>query len=375
MKKALTTIGILIALAILGGGILAGCQHNSYYTGPVSDHFDGEKFFNPNQTPPIPEANSEEDRQAGQPRSTFSFLRWRLFSDDRRDWPDGFFPSKPTDIPPKRVMGKELRVTMVGHATILIQTEGLNILTDPIWSKRASPVSFLGPKRHQPAGIAWQDLPPIDIVLISHNHYDHLDRATIERLQEDFAPRFITPLGNDTIVRSIDTKVKVDGLDWWQSISVSDKVTVTPVPVQHWSRRQLYDRNHALWSGFVIASEGGAVYFGGDQGYGDGQNFTSVKEKLGPIRLAIVGIGAFQPRWFMKTMHMGPDEGIAMYKELGAAYGMGMHYGVFALGGDGPTEAPDEAIKARDEAGIAADRFRLLDVGEAWLVPTLDYSS
>jgi L-ascorbate metabolism protein UlaG (beta-lactamase superfamily) len=322
-----------------------------YYHGPVSDHFNGERFFDPCGAPP---------------RSRWDLLRWQLHRrTTRSNWP-AWAPSPYADRPPQRVEGTELRICYVGHASFLVQTSGLNILLDPVWSKRASPFRFVGPKRVNDSGIAFADLPPIDVVLVSHAHYDHLDVATLSRIAARHRPRVITPLGNDTIMRRADPAIAAEAYDWEQSADLGAGVSATLVPTRHWSARSLSDRNMALWASFVIASPGGRIYFVADSGYGDGRYFRAVGQRHGPLRLAILPIGAYEPRWFMREQHMNPAEAVQAFIDCGAELALGHHYGTFQLTDeaiDAPPAALAEALKA---AGIPAARFRTLRPGQVW---------
>ena len=219
----------------------------------------------------------------------------RYWRGTKAAWP-ARAPSPYADRPPARVEGAGLRVSFVGHASWLIQTAGLNILLDPVWSQRASPFRFAGPKRVNDPGIAFEDLPPIDVVLVSHAHYDHLDVATLSRLAAAHRPRVIAPLGNDTIMRNHDPKIAAKAYDWHDRLEIGSRVSVTLVPTRHWSARSLSDRNMSLWASFVIAAPAGRIYFVGDSSYGDGHHFRDVRERHGPFRLAILPIGAYEPR-------------------------------------------------------------------------------
>ncbi|HEY3793488.1 MAG TPA: MBL fold metallo-hydrolase, partial [Bradyrhizobium sp.] len=241
------------------------------YDGPISDHFDGLHFFDPDGSPP---------------KSLGEVLRWQFGGGRQRStWPV-WAPSGYADMPPPRVDGDKMRLSFVGHASWLIQTAGLNILVDPVWSERVSPISWAGPKRHNDPGIAFDALPDIDIVLVSHGHYDHLDVATLSKLAAKFSPRVITPLGNDTAMRSSDSAIKAEAFDWQDRVGLSNDVAVTLVPTRHWSARGLYDRNKALWASFVLQTPAGKLYIVCDSGYGDGKHFRRVAEAHGPLRLA-----------------------------------------------------------------------------------------
>ena len=322
-----------------------------YYQGPVSDHFDGERFFDPFGVPP---------------RSRRDLLRWHLERrGTRAKWPASA-PSPYADRPPPRVDGASWRICYVGHASFLIQTAGCNILLDPVWSQRASPFRFLGPRRVNDPGIAFADLPPIDVVLVSHAHYDHLDLATLSRLAAAHRPRVITPLGNDAIMRRHDPAIAAEACDWEARIELGAGLAVTAVATRHWSARNLSDRNMALWASFVVESPGGRIYFVADSGYGEGRHFRKTREHHGPLRLAILPIGAYEPRWFMRDQHMNPAESVQAFLDCGAKLGLGHHYGTFQLTDeaiDAPLVALAEALTA---TGIPAERFRTLRPGQVW---------
>ncbi|MGA2893754.1 MAG: MBL fold metallo-hydrolase [Xanthobacteraceae bacterium] len=324
-----------------------------YYHGPVSDHFDGERFF---------------DRHGAPPRSRGELLRWRFGPRSRAQrakWPS-WAPSPYADRPPPRVEGAAWRIAYVGHASFLIQTAGLNILLDPVWSKRASPFRMVGPKRVNDPGIAFADLPPIDVVLVSHGHYDHLDVATLSRLAAAHRPRVIAPLGNDTVIRNHDPVIAAEAYDWQDRVVVGSDVTVTLVPTRHWSARNLSDRNMSLWASFVIDTPGGRIYFVADSAYGDGHNFREVRQRHGPLRLAILPIGAYEPRWFMRDQHMNPAESVQAFIDSGAEFALGHHYGTFQLT-DEAIDAPLIALaEALQTAGIAPERFGTLRPGQVF---------
>lgn len=326
---------------------------NLYYGGPDSDHFDGEVFFNPGRR---------------WKKSPLDVLRWQLFGKGKEAWPETA-PSPFRDTPPPRVEGAELRVSFVGHASVLIQTAGLNILCDPVWSERVSPFRFAGPKRVNAPGIAFDDLPSIDVVLLSHNHYDHMDVDTLTRLGHSHHPRIVTPLGNDAILRAAGVPGRIDAADWGDVVQLSAGVAVHLEEALHWSARGLTDRLHALWAAFVLTTPSGPVYFAGDSGYGTGAHFARVREKHGAPRLAFLPIGAYEPRWFMKEQHMNPDEAVQALLDCGAEQAVAIHWGTFKLTDEG-IERPVEALEAalRDRR-VDPARFRVMRPGEAWVVP------
>lgn len=321
-----------------------------YYHGPVSDHFDGERFFDPDGAPP---------------RSRRDLVRWRLRRGARAKWPSRA-PSPYADRPPARVEGAVWRISYVGHASFLLQTGGRNILLDPVWSRRASPFRFVGPKRVNDPGIAFADLPPIDVVLVSHGHYDHLDLATLSRLAADHRPRVITPLGNDAIMRNRDPAIAAEGYDWGERIDLGAGLAAIPVATRHWSARSLSDRNMSLWASFIIETPAGRIYFVADSGYGDGRHFRGARERHGPFRLAILPIGAYEPRWFMREQHMNPAEAVQAFIDCGAELALGHHFGTFQLT-DEAIDAPVIALgQALDDADVPRQRFVALKPGQVF---------
>ncbi|MCG8274689.1 MBL fold metallo-hydrolase [Aquamicrobium sp. NLF2-7] len=267
-------------------------------------------------------------------------------------------------VPDRHVSGA--RITIIGHATVLIQICGVNIVTDPLWSERASPIGFVGPKRVSPPAVAFDDLPKIDVVLLSHNHYDHLDKATLRKLVARDQPLIITPLGNDTIVAAAAPFANIRAGDWWDRHRVSEDVEVTLVPAHHWSARGLRDRRMALWCGFAIRAKERLIYFAGDTAYGDGRIFRSIRQNLGSPDVALLPIGAYAPRWFMRSYHTDPDEAVTIMQDLGASQAIGIHWGVFRLsdeGRDAPRIALEEALVSRKGPG---SRFLPAEPGYVW---------
>jgi L-ascorbate metabolism protein UlaG (beta-lactamase superfamily) len=319
------------------------------YTGPVSDHFDGTHFFDPDGAPP---------------KKPLDILRWQFGRDRQRaKWPE-WAPSPYADTPPPRVTGDKVRLSFVGHASWLIQASGLNVLVDPLWSMRASPLTWAGPKRHNDPGIAFDVLPPIDIVLVSHGHYDHLDTATLSKLAAKFAPRVITPLGNDITMRDADNAIKAVAFDWHDRVELGNGIAVTLVPTRHWSARGLFDRNRALWASFVLETPAGKIYIVCDSGYGDGRHFRRVGQVHGPLRLAILPIGAYEPRWFMQDQHMNPSDAVKALADCGAREALAHHHGTFQLT-DEAIDAPALALGAAlDGAKFPRERFVALQPGQ-----------
>ncbi len=338
-RRVLKSIVATGAIAAVGAAFLPR-KANAYYRGPVSDHFDGEQFFNPGHAYP----------------QSFGRLMHLYAREDWSSWP-AVVPGLPAVKPPPRLVGAAARVTFVGHASWLIQAAGLNILVDPHWSERASPFGFVGPKRANAPGIAFDDLPPIDIVLVTHNHYDHLDVPTLTRLWQRNRPLLITPLGNDTIVTAQTPGYETRAVDWGQAVDVGNGVTIHTEETLHWSARGLRDRRHALWASFVIETPAGRIYAVGDSGFGTGATFRQVARRHADIRLALLPIGAYEPRWFMGSQHMNPPEAVEAFKLVGAVQALGHHWGTFQLTTEPHDLPPSDLATALSANAIAPDRF------------------
>ncbi|KYG67480.1 hydrolase [Bdellovibrio bacteriovorus] len=315
-----------------------------------SDHFDGEKFHNPGMS-----GN----------KSMLQVLKWKMTS-TVTPWPATLENTSKPEVANQLKEG-EISTTFINHATHLIQLKGVNIITDPVFSERVSPFTWIGPKRVRRPGIELKDLPKIDVVLISHNHYDHMDEESIRELAKKFDPTFVVPLGNERLIKEMGAK-KVIEMDWWQTAELPEKNSVTLVPAQHWSRRTMFDTNKALWGGFVVkAADQRQIYFAGDTGYG--ALFKDIKGKLGPMDVAILPIGAYEPRWFMKEQHMNPEEAVQAHLDLESKFTLGTHFGTFPLtdeGIDEPVKALAEAIKKMQ---VDATRFVAPNVGETHFMP------
>ena len=349
-------LGALILLLLLPV-LVPPFLDRTYYRGPVSAHYDGQHFFNPDGEP----------EAAGARKRSFIGIAWRMHAlQDEAPWPAHVttppgHASAVTD--PKRMVA-----TWIGHSTVLVQAGGINILTDPIYSDKAGPWNRFGPTRVRAPGIAFADLPPIDLVLVSHNHWDHMDLPTLKRLWERDRPLIVTSLGNDTIIRSAG--VPAVARDWGQKVSVRPGITVTIERVHHWGSRWMRDRNRALWSGFAVTLPGGNLFFAGDTGRGDGR-WESEGAKDGPYRLALIPIGAFQPREIMSGNHIGPVEAVEAFQKLGAANALAVHWGTFKLSSEGMDDPPNLLRTTLAERGIAPGRFRAMEVGVNWDVPPL----
>lgn len=274
----------------------------------------------------------------------------------RKPWPD-WVSSEYGNRPPAVVPHGQIRTTFINHSTVLIQTDNCNILTDPIWSYRCSPFSWAGPRRHRNPGLQFEDLPRIDIVLISHNHYDHMDLPTLRRLQAAFKPRIITGFGNGSYLGRYGLN-QVEELEWWdQGAPTAAGLKFTFVPAQHFSGRGLFDRNKTRWGGFTIESSSRCIFFAGDTGYG--RHFREIENRFGQIDLSFLPIGAYEPRSFMCPVHMNPPEAVQAHLDLKSAQSIGIHFGTFRLAFEGIDDPANELIRARENAGLAADNFEI----------------
>ncbi len=334
-------LGILIAfplLVISFGYFLSGGN----YTGPVSAHFNGKRFKNPSG------------------RDANSFKDVGKYIKDRK--PDAWSYNKEAYVRQEELpnaKAEEIQYLFVNHSTFLIQHQGHNILTDPIWSKRCSPFQFAGPKRFRPPGLEFSYLPSIDLVLISHNHYDHLDKNTIKALNKNHNPTYLVPLGVDKIMKKWGCE-NVISLDWWQNKKV-DNLEITAIPANHFSSRGTFDRNTTLWCGYVIKSDNKTIYYVGDTGYGP--NFGLVKEKFPPIDLSFIPIGAFRPEWFMGPIHVTPEEGIKIHLDVASKKSVAMHFGTFPLADDNSQRAISRLRSELDRLAISESEFSVPQEG------------
>jgi L-ascorbate metabolism protein UlaG (beta-lactamase superfamily) len=306
-----------------------------------SDHFDGRRFFNPAGTAPQP----------------FSAVP-RMLREPRASWPRRV---EVTARRPPPLDGAAAVITFIGHATFLIQTEAGNVLTDPMYSQRAGPMNLLGPRRVRQPAVLFEELPPISTVLLSHNHYDHCDLATLRRIARRDDPLVVTPLGNAPLLRTVGLR-RIEELDWWQEASMA-AMSITLTPAQHFSARTPFDRNRALWGGFALMAGQARIYFAGDSAYAG--LFRDIRERLGPIDLALLPIGAYEPRWFMQAVHMNPSEAVQAHLDLEAAESIGMHFGTFQLTTEGIDEPLRALAAALQASSVPPSRFRTLDFGES----------
>lgn len=326
--------------AIYGVILLFGWSLSApVYKGPESDHFKNGKFFTPNGTP------------AKGPADVFKWLLKR----DQGPWTknyETYVGPKPAD------QSESLKITYVNHSTFLIQWNLLNILTDPVWSERVSPFSFAGPQRMRPPGLNFEELPNIDIVLLSHNHYDHLDIATVLKIEKNWSPLFIVPLGVKAylVKKGIQNVVE---LDWWQETQTGLKITSTPA--QHFTGRGMFDRDKTLWCGFMLEHDGKKLYFAGDSGYN--VFFKEIGKKFGPIDVSLIPIGAYAPEWFMSPIHVNPKQAVQIHLDVKSRKSIAMHFGTFPLADEGQGTAEKELILELQKQNLPQQDFMLPEEG------------
>ncbi|MTI89540.1 MAG: twin-arginine translocation pathway signal [Balneolaceae bacterium] len=335
----------IILFGVLGIALTGWSVSAPGYQGPKSDHFNGTTFQN------IGGVDS---------KNLWQVLKW-MINREQGEWVEMTKSDVSYGKPPAKKVEKGLQLTYVNHSTFLIQTAGFNILTDPVWAERVSPFSFMGPRRMRPPGIRFRDLPPIDVVLVSHNHYDHLDIDALQRLKADFDPLFLVPLGVDLYLQKKGIS-KTISMDWWNEEQVTDTVSVAFVPAQHFSARGMFDRDKTLWGGFVLQSPAANIYFAGDTGYGS--FFPEIGKRYAPIKIGLIPIGAYKPRWFMSPVHLDPEEAIQVHHDVEAEVSIGMHYGTFPLADDGQYDPLNDLKKALAQQDSTPD-FRILEEGKS----------
>lgn len=323
----LTILAVIVVLFILTSLLFGYFLSAPGYTGKKSDHFDGKKFVNPGNV---------------QAKGFLDVLKWGL-NRDAGKWTENYETYVGTPV--KADSESSINITFINHSTFLIHTGQATILTDPVWSERVSPFEFAGPARYRPPGIRFEDLPEIDIVIISHNHYDHLDENTISKLKKDHDPLFVVPLGVKAFMENFTSRV--EELDWWKSISVKE-VNIHAVPAIHFSGRGMFDRDKTLWCGYVLSLKGKKVYFAGDTGYG--KIFKEIGEKHGPIDISLIPIGAYKPEWFMSPIHTSPFDAVDVHLDVKSKTSIAIHFGTFALADEGQGQAEFDlknALKAK----------------------------
>lgn len=312
------------------------------YTGESSEHFNGKIFINPN----------------GKKGNGFKEVLKYISSRKPAKWTENY-ETYVRDTLIEDNLTDSIKLIFVNHSTFLIQMDSLNILTDPIWSYRCSPIGWIGPKRNRPAGVAFNSLPNIDLVLISHNHYDHLDKKTILRIQEKHQPKFIVPLGVSHFFKSLGIENVVE-MDWEEEIHINT-ISIIATPAIHFSSRGLFDRDNTLWCGFIIKGSK-KIYYAGDTAY-DEHIFKEIGTKNPNIEVALIPIGAYKPSWFMSPIHTNPDEAVKIHLDTKSKNSLAAHFGTFALADEGQGEAGKDLNNALTKHSVSLDEFIVPDEG------------
>jgi L-ascorbate metabolism protein UlaG (beta-lactamase superfamily) len=346
--KILAVIFVIIIVFVLVIIFFGWLFSAPVYQGPVSDHFDGKKFNNMGSI---------------QPLGFKSLIKW-MRTREKGEWKE--LKDAPYGPPPAgKIDGDSIVVTFINHSTFLVQTQSLNFLTDPIWSERAGPVSIAGPHRMRPPGIRFEDLPSINIILLTHNHYDHLDIQTLKKLSAKFNPKIYCPLGVGLYLKN-EGVGNVTEMDWWDEIGIEQGISLVCTPAQHFSGRGMFDRDRTLWCGFALKTYKGSIYYSGDTGYGD--FFKDIAHRLSPVRLSFLTIGAFKPQWFMSSIHTSPEDAVRIHKILKSPQSIGMHFGTFHLADDGMDE-PEMTLKSvLKKEGIPESEFIVPEEGKKIIV-------
>lgn len=331
----------------LGKGIdyllpLTICRPGEWH-GPLTDHFDGTSFFNSEQLP--------------QDYGLKAAAKWAFYTGERGEYPkverNRFQPELAASV-----SGKDWEVTMINHSTMLIRAGGLNILTDPVWSDYTSPVQGIGPRRTRPPGMAWNALPPIDLCLLSHDHYDHFDADTLKRLYERDNPLFLVPLGLRSLLEyHTEGNPRVEEKDWWESIDATPQVKVSLTPAHHWSKRYrtAETANRSLWCGFMVqVEEGPSLYYAGDTART--RWFKEIRRRLGAPDVALLPIGAYKPEW-IRNNHTNPADAVQAFLDLQATRAIACHFGTWQLAHEGYQETLDDLAAALAAARIEPERF------------------
>lgn len=337
---------IILCLSVIGFAVYGISISEKGYTGPLSDHFDGKKFFNPNGV---------------KGNGFWNVLKWSV-ARKKGEW-KADYSACPTEGKIKNGTDHKLQVLFINHSTFLIQMDGVNILVDPVWSLRASPLTWAGPKRLRQPGIHLDSLPRIDLVLLTHNHYDHLDISTIKKLEKQHSPEYIVPLGLDNILKKLHIS-KVRQLDWHQQVMFG-KLKISATPAIHFSGRGMVDRNNTLWCGFMINGTKN-LYIVGDTAY-DNQLFKIIKKGYPHIDLSIIPIGAYKPKWFMAPIHTDPDEAVRIHQDTDSKESIACHFGTFQLADEGLDDVPQDLNKALNKYGILSETFILPKEGMSYI--------
>ena len=339
----LSLILAFIVLFVIGGWLLSA----PVYRGQPTDHFNGKKFLN---------------YGGARAKGFRDIIRWMMSGEPRPKW-----IYQDAQVLRETIQDftstEKIKVYFINHSSFLIQFSGLNFLTDPIFSEYASPFQWAGPKRMRPPGIEMQALPRVDYILLSHNHYDHLDLPALQRIRKMYDPIIICPLGVDLLLRKKGFQ-KIKCLDWWESVEFN-QFEISVVPSQHFSARGMFDRDRTLWCGFIVSTPNLQIYYVGDTGYGN--FFKQIGDKFGPMDLSIIPIGAYNPRWFMSPIHCDPDQAIRIHSDVKSRKSIPCHYGTFPLAMDGQTEPIDELVSLSAYQEIQND-FIILTEGKSLII-------
>lgn len=340
-----------LPLYFLMGLLLLFCSGGEPRVNSGKSIFDGKKFHNSDPQIRVP--------------GLVDLIKWqssrlisRLPSLNPNDY---IIETTPNNGEILRKNNSDFSITWIGHATVLIQIDGLNILTDPIWSQRCSPVSFAGPKRYTEPGINIENLPKINAVVISHNHYDHMDLPTLKELEKRFKPTFFVGLKNRDFLKR-EGLGKVIEMDWWDTFNL-DSIQIIFTPTQHTSARGVFDRDSTLWGSYVLLGKKKSIYFAGDTGYFS--DFKIIGNKYKEIDYAILPIGAYEPRWFMKPVHMNPNDSIQAFLDLGSKYFIPIHYHTFVLTDEALDEPLKETQKLFSKISDPQKNLLILKIGES----------
>ena len=340
---------IINFLILIGSAYFLFDSTRPLYYGVSSDHFDGKRFHNYDPTKGV--------------FSLSDIFKWQYyeFKDDiKKLWPK-YLDDVTEAIVEERVYGEKIKVTFINHATFLIQVNGKNYLTDPVFSERVSPLNWIGPKRYRKSGIDISNLPPIDYIILSHDHYDHCDIDSLYHIQQKFGSKILSGLGMSKFL-SI-SGIKSEDMDWWQEIKL-ESCSISFVPAIHWSGRYgLLGNNRTLWGGFIITTHSGQIYFSGDTAFG-AELFQKIGNKFSQIKIALIPIGAYEPRWFMKTHHINPEEAVKIHQIVGSQKSIAAHFGSFALSSEGEGKPEQDLLSAMRKYKVKKGEFLILRHGE-----------
>ena len=331
-KKSQTIVAVFICIAFAMMGYTLQFPNNSFFT--------GQQF------------NNLHSKSAPQ-RGWLDVWKWR-FTRDPVEWPNTVHNNATPQIA-KHVKADETFITYINHSTDLIQLPNLNVLTDPMFSEQVSPFPWISPKRVRAPGLELSALPKVNVVIVSHNHYDHMDLPSLKALKEKDDPIFIVPLNNAKFLQKVGIK-KIIELNWWQSYAINGQQSVTLIPAVHWSQRTLFDKNESLWGSFLITSQDLKIFFSCDTGYNP-EILNDIKKRIGAVDVALLPIGSYKPQWFMKMYHLNPEEAVIMHLGLGAKLSLGIHFHTFQLSDEGYDEPVNDLKKALHKYQLARNVF------------------